>query len=197
MAPLCGLIVENQADSKNGDGGDHMTDPAAITLIASALPAAVTFFFQRVERLIGSRGAEPEANVSFPEGLAGSPRLPLQPDGERLRDRRRELELLRAALSHYASGAVPARPGDQQLLQTLDRSREALEDIYGQHLTFEGEDRPVSGASVRQKLKTVSGEVTGMDVEEILGEASVVQDVETVEPGANLIGMKGRNIAPQ
>lgn len=73
VAPLCGLIVENQADSKNGDGGDHMTDPAAITLIASALPAAVTFFFQRVERLIGSRGAEPEANVSFPEGLAGSP----------------------------------------------------------------------------------------------------------------------------
>ncbi|MHB6903996.1 hypothetical protein [Streptomyces sp. DB-54] len=174
-----------------------MPDPVEIAVISSALPATLTFLFQRVERLLSSRGAEPEGDVAAPDALVGSLHLPLQPHEDRLQAGQSELELLRDALVHYASGEVPARASDQPLLRNLTRLRGALENIYGQHLTFEGEDRPASGPVVHQKLTTLTGEATGMDADAISGNARVIQDVETVDAGAKLIGMKGRRIGPR
>ncbi|MGY4986499.1 hypothetical protein [Streptomyces nigrescens] len=174
-----------------------MPDPVEIAVISAALPATLTFLFQRVERLLSSCGAEPEGDVTAPDALVGSLQLPLQPHEDRLRAGRRELELLRDALANYASGQVPTCTSDQPLLRNLTRLRGALEDIYGQHLTFEGEDRPASGPFVHQKLTTLTGEATGMDADAISGNARVVQDVGTVDAGAKLIGMKGRRIGPR
>jgi len=174
-----------------------MPDSVEIALISSTLPAVLTFGLQRLDRLLGSRGAEPEDDVAAPDALVGTLQLPLQPHEDRLQARRGELELLQDALANYASGDVPARTSDRALLRNLARLRGALEDIYGQHLTFEGEDRPASGPFVHQKVTTVSGETTGMDVEEIVANARVTQDVETVDAGGKLIGMKGRRISPR
>ncbi|MFC8285982.1 hypothetical protein [Streptomyces cyaneofuscatus] len=171
-----------------------MPDPAEIAVISSVLPAALTFFFQRLDRLLTSRGAEPEADVLIPAGMVGTLQLPLEPSQDALQTRRGELELLQEALADYADGTTPVSPATPRLLRNMARARTALEDIYGQHLTFEGEGRPESGPFVHQTVQTVTGEATGMDSEVIGGNSRVIQDVDTVEAGGKLIGMKGGRI---
>ncbi|WP_406340507.1 hypothetical protein [Streptomyces sp. NBC_01578] len=171
-----------------------MPDPAEIAVITSVLPSTLTFIFQRVEKLLSSRGSEPETDVGAPAGLVGALQLPLQPDEDQLQAHRTELEQLRDALAIYAQGDAPIRTSDHPLLRNLNRLRGALEDVYGQRLTFEGEDRPASGPLVQQNLKDVTGEVTGMDADEIGGTARVVQGAESVARDAKLTGMKARRI---
>ncbi|MFD4949689.1 hypothetical protein ACFWNT_46250 [Streptomyces sp. NPDC058409] len=171
-----------------------MPDPAEIAVITSVLPSALTFLFQRVEKLLSPRGSEPETGVAAPGGLVGTLQLPLHPDNDQLQDRWSELEQLRDAVAIYARGDAPVSPSDQPLLRNLSRLRGALEDVYGQRLTFEGEDRPSSGPFVQQDLKDVTGEVTGMDADEIGGTARVVQSTDSVARGAKLTGMKARRI---
>ncbi|MFJ5035295.1 hypothetical protein ACIQB5_46445 [Streptomyces sp. NPDC088560] len=173
-----------------------MPDPMQIAVVSSILPAVTTFVVQRVERLLSSFGAEPEDHISVPSSiLAGGLQLPLEPDADRLRDRRGELELLQDFLIDHTPGdATAASPS---FLRRLAQARDLLEGIYGQRITFVGEDRPASGPFVHQKLKTVSGEATGMDADEIAHGSNVTQDVETVDAGAKLIGMKARRISQQ
>jgi hypothetical protein len=174
-----------------------MPDPTEIAVISSVLPATLTFLFQRLDRLLTTRGAEPEADIAVPAGMVGTLQLPLQPAEDVLQARRGELELLQEALADYADGTVPVRPSDHKLLRNMARARSALEDIYRQHLTFEGEDRPASGPFVHQTVKTVTGEATGMDSDVIAGNSRVIQDVETVEAEGKLIGMRGQRIIRQ
>ncbi|MFF5372839.1 hypothetical protein [Streptomyces sp. NPDC013187] len=169
-----------------------MPDPTDIAVISSALPATLTFIFQRLERLLDSRTAEPEEDVALPGSLVGTLQLPLQPARDVLQTRRGELELLQETLADYAHGTVPVDISDQRLVRNLARARGALEAIYGQHLTFEGEDRPASGPFVHQRVTTLSGEATGIDSDKIAGNARVIQDVQTVDAGGKLIGMRGQ-----
>ncbi|MFJ6841069.1 hypothetical protein ACIQRE_00190 [Streptomyces griseoluteus] len=174
-----------------------MPDPAEIAVISSVLPAVTTFLLSRVERLLGPRGAEPEDEVTVPDGLVGTIGVPLHPDEHQLALHRTELELLRDGLAAYARGDIPVSTADQALLRNLARLRAALENIYSQYLTFAGEARPASGPYVRQNLTTVSGQAIGMDADEITGNSRVVQDAQSVAPGATLTGMKARRIGPQ
>ncbi|MCX5063809.1 hypothetical protein OOK12_43930 [Streptomyces sp. NBC_00452] len=174
-----------------------MPDPTEIAVISSALPAISAFILERVGRLLDSRGAEPEEDVAVPASLVGTLQLPLQPAQDILQNRRAELELLQEALADYTDGTTLIHAADHRLLRNLTRARAALEDIYGQHLTFEGEDRPASGPFVHQKVTTLSGEATGMHSGEITGSSRVIQDVETVDAGGKLIGMKGHRITSQ
>jgi hypothetical protein len=174
-----------------------MPDPTEIAVISSALPATLTFLYQRLDRLLTARGAEPDTDVAVPAALTGSLQLPLQPAEEVLEARRGELELLQEALTDHASGNAPVRPSDHRLLRNMARTRTALEDIYRQHLTFEGEDRPPSGPFVHQRVGTVTGEATGIDVDVIGGDSRVIQDVDTVDAGGKLIGMRGQRITGQ
>ncbi|MET7914179.1 hypothetical protein ABZS98_39455 [Streptomyces avermitilis] len=173
-----------------------MPDATEIALITSTVPAALTFLLQRAERLISSRGSEPEEQVAVPDSLTGTLQLPLQPDPDRLRDSRGEIEVLLDALVDYVDPhvSVPPTPG---MLRNLGRLRGALENVYGQHLTFDGEQRPASGPFVHQKADRLTGEATGMDADEITGNSSVAQDMGTVGPDAKLVGMKARRIGPQ
>jgi hypothetical protein len=174
-----------------------MPDPTEIAVISSVLPATLTFLFQRLDRLLTSRGAEPETDVDVPAGMVGTLQLPLEPSEDVLQARRGELELLREALADYADGTIEVGPSDHRLLRNMARTRGALEDIYHQHLTFEGEDRPASGPFVHQTVRTVTGEATGMDSDVIAGNSRVIQDVDTVEAGGKLIGMRGQRITRQ
>jgi hypothetical protein len=172
-----------------------MPDATELALITASLPAALTFVFQRAERLLSSRGAEPEADIAVPDALTGSLQLPLRPDHDLLHQRRHELEMLRDALVDHSHGDVPV-PASPALLRNWARLRDALEDIYGQRLTFEGENRPASGPFVHQRTDVLTGEATGMDADDITGNAQVVQDVGRVERDAKMIGMKARRIGP-
>lgn len=119
-----------------------MPDPTEIAVISSALPAVLAFVLQRLGRLLDSRGAEPEEDVTVPAGLVGTLQLPLQPAPDILQTRRAELELLQEALADYADGTMSTHASDQRFLRNLARARGVLEDIYGQHLTFEGKTGP-------------------------------------------------------
>lgn len=171
-----------------------MPDPVEIAVISSALPATLTFIYQRLERLLSTRRTEPEQDLAVPDALVGTLQLPLHPNEDTLQARQGELELLRELLQDYAAGEVPVTTTDRRLLRSMTKLRATLEDIYGQRLTFAGEDRPASGPFVHQKLTTLTGEATGMDGDEITGSAHVTQEVETVDAGAKLIGMKARQI---
>lgn len=171
-----------------------MPDPVEIALISSAVPATLTFLYQRLEHLLSPRRAEPEPDLALPDTLVGTLQLPLQPDEERLQARQGELDLLHGFLQEYADREPGVLTAERGLLRSMGKLRAVLEDIYGQRLTFAGEDRPSSGPFVDQKLTTLTGEATGMDADEIAGSAQVTQQVETVDAGAKLIGMKARRI---
>ncbi|MFE0763273.1 hypothetical protein [Streptomyces smyrnaeus] len=171
-----------------------MTDFAALsTLIGAGLTPSLTFLYQRLERLL-DRGGDPEADPQIPSELTGTLALPLQPDTAELAARTQELEQLRDALSVYHRGNAPIDSTDAPLLRTLGRLRSNLEEIYGQRLTFTGEQRPPSGPFVRQRTEHVAGRQIGMDAEEITGAASVEQEVDTVEQGGTNIGMRAGRI---
>lgn len=176
-------------------GGGSVIESALSSVIGSGLPAAMTFLFQRLDHLLSSRRSDP--NPQVPAVLVGRLDLPLEADTERWERHRPTLEVLSDALSDYRDGRMPVESGDERLLRMLGRLRGALEDVYGQHLTFEGEDRPLSGPFVRQDLGRVAGEAVGMDVaEEISGSAAVTQRATHVDSGAKLIGMRARRIGP-
>jgi hypothetical protein len=86
----------------------------------------------------------------------------LQPD---LRD-------LRAAVADYAQDIDEiVSPADDQLLETIDALRSALEAVYGQSITFRGERRETSGSIVAGQVKAdqVLGYVAGLRARRILG----------------------------
>ncbi|MFE1797679.1 hypothetical protein ACFW9L_16100 [Streptomyces sp. NPDC059517] len=173
-----------------------MTDFAALSaVIGAGLTPTLAFLYQRLERLL-NHGDTPEPAPQAPAELTGTLVLPLQADASLLAAHRRDLEGLRDALHVYYRGDAPVAPTDDSLLRSLGRLRGLLEDIYGQHLTFQGEQRPVSGSVVRQRTERVTGEQIGMDAEEITGDAHVDQDVGTVERGGSNIGMRARRIGP-
>ncbi|GAA4887805.1 hypothetical protein ACFPM3_18035 [Streptomyces coeruleoprunus] len=171
-----------------------MPDPVEIALISSAVPATLTFLYQRLERLLSPRRTEPEPDLTIPDTLVGTLELPLQPNEQRLHARHAELDLLHDFLEEYVSREPAELTPEQGLLRSMGKLRNLLEDVYGQRLTFAGEARPASGPFVDQKLTTLTGEATGMDADEITSHAQVTQQVETVDAGAKLIGMKARRI---
>ncbi|MGA4881035.1 hypothetical protein [Streptomyces lydicamycinicus] len=171
-----------------------MTDFASLsTLIGAGVTPTLAFLYQRLERLLDRNGA-PESDLAIPAELTGTLALPLQADSDRLAERRQDLEMLRDGLNVYYRGDASVAPTDESLLRTLGRLRGMLEEIYGQRLTFAGEQRPTSGPFVRLRTDRVKGLQVGMDADEIVGAASVDHEVGTVEEGGTNIGMRARRI---
>lgn len=173
-----------------------MSDFSALSpLLGAGLPATFTFLYQRLANLLDRHGAA-EADLAAPVPLRGELTLPLTVDEERLAMRQGELELLRDALGSYHRGESPVDVGNPELLRVLGRLRGRLEELYGQRLTFQGEeDRQPSGSFSRQKIDTVHGHVTGIHADEtISGYAETDQDITTVAEGATVTGMRARNI---
>jgi hypothetical protein len=172
-----------------------MPDVTALSaLIGAGLPATFTFLYQRLEHLLDRRGV-PDPQPEIPPTLHGALQLPLTADSQQLVLRQADLQQLRDALSPYIRGTAPVDATDEPLLRTLGRLREALEGVYGQHLTFTGEQRPASGPFVRQNIDTVRGDVTGMEAEDsTTGPTEVIQDVKTVEADGRVVGMRANRI---
>lgn len=172
-----------------------MPDLSAFTSVATAaLPATLTFLYQRLDHLLNRRQSTPEEEVSIPPELVGELELPLQAEESTLEQHRFTLETLHDALDQYHSGKTSIDASDDRLLRQMGRLRRVLEDVYGQTLTFAGEQRPASGSHVQQKVNIVTGEVRGMDAEEISDGSTVSQEVETVEHDSIVIGMRARRI---
>jgi len=63
-----------------------------------------------------------------------------------------QLAKLWGLLAPYATGLAPVDPADRQLVDQVEAARRLLEQVYRQHITFVGEQRPATGTplSVQQ-----------------------------------------------
>ncbi|UED83199.1 hypothetical protein [Streptomyces profundus] len=174
-----------------------MPDLSALSAVLGAgLPATYTFLFQRLENLLDRRG-QPETVLPTSDVLRGELRLPLTADPEELAERLENLETLRDVLEGYRHTPERISVEDERLLRMLGRARGTLEEIYGQRLTFVGEeDRQPSGTSVRQKIGTLRGRATAIDADVVAGAVETSQDAVTVEEGGELTGIRTRYMGP-
>jgi hypothetical protein len=80
---------------------------------------------------------------------------------ERLHD---DIRLLAGALGNYANGLDEPDPSDRDLAAAADGLRRALEAVYGQRITFKGEQREPSGVTVigRAEADEVAGDLVGV-----------------------------------
>lgn len=150
-----------------------MTDPLSWAVLGALVATeGIKFIYdqatevlkRRRERKAG-REAEAEAPIPVPadaplEGTLEPPRVDFDA-AERLHD---EIKALRSALGDYAEGLDDPEPGDQELAAAANGLRQALEVVYGQRITFRGEDREPSGPTVigRAEAETVAGDVAGV-----------------------------------
>jgi hypothetical protein len=173
-----------------------MADPSGLSMVlSSALPATFTFLYQRLDVLLSRNRAgeagEAETLPEVPSMVTGELELPLRSDEEQARKRFPELRAYAHALARYHQDPSLVTSGDALLLQTLGDLREALEEIYGQRFTFEGEPRHPSGPFSEQNHGRVAGEAVGMEAtERISGSASSKITTDTVEAGGKVVGMR-------
>ena len=80
---------------------------------------------------------------------------------EMVEQKKEQLQQLRTGLNTYVEGIDIVNENDTDLLKKVDGLRSLLEEIYGQQITFKGENnRPASGAPI------VVGLVEADDVED-------------------------------
>ncbi|WP_148666210.1 hypothetical protein [Streptomyces malaysiensis] len=176
--------------------GELMSDAADFSMVVgSALPATFTFLYQRLgaalSRWRSGRTAEPEAEPEVPAELVGDLELPLRVDSGRLEARLPVLEALALGMAQYERAPERITIEDAVLMQTLGQVREALEDIYGQRFTFQGETREQTGPISEQHYDTVAGEVTVMEAQEaIRGSVTSTIRAKRVEAGGKVVGMR-------
>ncbi|MFI7407746.1 hypothetical protein ACIBU0_03550 [Streptomyces sp. NPDC049627] len=113
---------------------------------------------------------------------------------ERLRETLRESA---AALGNYAGGLDEPDLHDAELSATVDNLRRALEAVYGQRITFKGEERASSGPAVisRIEVEDIAGTVTGVRARRIAG-SSVETTIAAgkVEEHGNVTGVDADTI---
>lgn len=171
---------------------DGAVDPLSISALTAALAPTFTFLYARLSGLLDRRRGiaeeTPEA-VETPEVLEG--RLaPLQADPAVVDSRWSELLSLAGSLGVYERNPERLVPGDTVLLRDLERLRGLLEEIYGQRITFRGEQRASTGTRVRQKIRNVTGTTVGVRTTDTGYSADVDQDIDTVEAGGWVIGVQ-------
>jgi hypothetical protein len=75
-----------------------------------------------------------------------------------------DIQQLARVLGNYAGGLDQPDPNDRELAATADGLRRALEAVYGQRITFKGENRQPSGPMVigSAEADKVAGDLAGV-----------------------------------
>jgi len=179
-----------------------MADPLTLTAVgAVALTEGIKFLYGqagdalkrlRARKAEGKSATAEPVEVQLPsDAFAGQlerPQLQLEVV-ERLEQ---ELRDLRAAVGDYAQGIDEVDTSNDELLQTVDALRGAVEAVYGQRITFKGEPRPASGplAIGEANVDEVLGTVVGLRARRIIGGSAVGRvTVKRVESGGQAIGL--------
>jgi hypothetical protein len=149
-----------------------VVEPLSLTVLgAAALTQGIGFLYGQAGDLLRRRrdrrqdAAAAGTPLEIPpagesgEVLAGNV-TPGPVDEEALERHADQLAKLRGQLTPYREGDLPVEPGDAQLLERVEAVRLLLEQIYRQHLTFEGERRPVSGTPLTVKSGDVGRHAT-------------------------------------
>ncbi|MFF5213352.1 hypothetical protein [Streptosporangium sp. NPDC000396] len=170
-------------------------DPV-ILLGVPFVTSAFDFLFRRAETLIdrrASKGADKDENVADTSILEGTLQ-PLKVDERALERYGDELMRLYGGLSTYSRERSRITTEDEALRERLGELRVILEHIYGQRITFKGENRPLSGSRVDQDVETAEGPMVGIDAKRIHGSADVVQRVGRVTETGSVTGIKAEDL---
>jgi hypothetical protein len=180
----------------------HMTDPlSAATLGAVVLTEGIKFLYDQAGEVLKrwretrdpGKATPGSATLRPPEGLLAGAVAPAEPRDDVADSFRRELSEARKALTDYADGIEVARPGDQHVASQVDALRRLLEAVYGQRLTFRGEDRLQSGPLVTGKINVeqVAGDAAAVRATNVAsGEVRGVAQAGRVEEGGRLTGVE-------
>jgi hypothetical protein len=150
--------------------GCVVVDPLSLAaLTAVALTQGIGFLYSQAGELLRRRrerraqaaaaasapATEPRHAVAGREALDGQ--LTTQPVNEDALERHADqLAALRGLLQPYVEGDRQVDVNNRQLLEQVEAARTLLEQIYQQHITFKGEQRPGTGTV----LETQTGDVT-------------------------------------
>jgi hypothetical protein len=176
-------------------------DPLSLVVLGAAATQTITFLYSQVGELLKARRerqARPDAPAEVPlvdPSVLDRPLTSTRIDAEVLDREADSLVGLSAALAPVASGHVELDPNDPVIAMRAAQLRALLEAIYGQRITFRGEERAPSGSQVDvvQLLGDVSGAVTGSESDVGSGgHLTVKQRTTTVAPGATVTGHRGR-----
>jgi hypothetical protein len=128
---------------------------------ASALTQGIGFLYGQLGELLSRRrerrsragGAIAGAADIPPSGEAGQildgPMRPGPVDEDALDRHADQMAALRGLLLPYVEGDRQIELNDSQLLDRVEAARLLLEQIYQQHITFRGEQRPSTGTAIQ------------------------------------------------
>lgn len=177
-----------------------MADPLSWGVLGALVAAeGVKFLYGQATEVLkrrreckAGREAEAEAPVPVPADAPLEGTLePLRVDFDALEGFHDEIKTLRSVLADYADGLVDPEPGDQELAVAANGLRQALEVVYGQRITFRGEDREPSGPVVisRVEADTVAGDLAGLRARLVSsGRVDATAVVKQVLPGGKVTG---------
>lgn len=175
-----------------------MADPLSLGVLGAVVAAeGVKFLYGQATEVLKRRrergaGSEPEAPVAVPADAPLQGTLePLRIDFDALEGMHDEIKTMRSVLADYADGLADPDPGDRELAAAADGLRRALEVVYGQRITFRGEDRGPSGPVVigRAEADTVAGDLAGVRARLVSsGRVEATAVVNRVLPGGKVTG---------
>ena len=165
-----------------------MIEPISLTAVGVfALTEGIKFLYTEAGELLKHRreskeGTSPEGTgpeLRPPADIIEGTVDPARPNDERLASLADQLKKRRGALADYADDVEAVDPSDVALLKEVDELRELIEAIYGQRITFKGENREPSRPLVENEVKALEAKIRGSEVGVVESEsASVRQHVD-------------------
>ena len=182
--------------------GVLMDDPFSAAAVGGVLfTESIKFLYQQAGEVLkrwrerrDSGGAVTEpATLRPPEGLLKGMVEPVVPRDDQADLLEQELREARRALADYAEGIDVPRAGDDLVAAQAGALRQLLEAVYGQRITFKGEDRPPSGPLVIGEIDVgqVAGDAAAVRVKVISsGGVHGIAKADRVEEGARFTGVE-------
>lgn len=140
-------------------------DPLSLAVLgASALKQGIGFLYGQLGELLRRRRERRAQSGASGAASAGAGEIPppgeagqvldgsLAPgplNEEALERNADQMAALRGLLLPYAEGDRQVDPTNRQLLDQVEAARLLLEQIYQQHITFRGEQRPATGSPLQ------------------------------------------------
>ncbi|MFG3398929.1 hypothetical protein [Streptomyces parvus] len=168
-----------------------MSDPLGLAILGAGLPAAFTYLFGHLDRLVARRRAgsfDTEAElpavrpIEPPDCLAGDPGE-LTPDPALLDELGEQLQSVYGRLAFYSLDPARIDPASEQLAAEMGELRTLLETVYRTRLTFRGESREPTGVRVDVRAVDIQGKVGGAVVRGQMPDATLDAKVDAARVG--------------
>lgn len=134
-----------------------------------------------------------DAKLRPPEALLEGAVEPVEPGDGAASRFEESLHDARRLLADYADGSIEPRSDDHLVVEQVDALRRLLEAVYGQRITFRGEQRPPSGPLAPGEIDVakLAGDVAAVRAKVIASaQVSARVRVEEVRQGGEITGVE-------